>query len=94
MLVYFIYIIIFYIGDVFEFYETPVDTVVPYDALQNRELPPNLHILSNYHRFHPETDLMFDGVTAFPRSSNLVTGLKTKKKYKGFTTLSPYDYKD
>ncbi|XP_022178747.1 uncharacterized protein LOC111039514 [Myzus persicae] len=82
------------LGDVFEFYETPVDTVVPYDALQNRELPPNLHILSDYHRFHPETDLMFDGVTAFPRSSNLVTGLKTKKKYKGFTTLSPYDYKD
>lgn len=82
------------LGDVFDFYETPVDTVVPYDALQNRELPPNLHILANYHRFHPETDLMFDGVTAFPRSSNLVTGLKTKKKYKGFTTLSPYDYKD
>ncbi|XP_015371157.1 PREDICTED: uncharacterized protein LOC107166851 isoform X2 [Diuraphis noxia] len=82
------------LGDIFEFYETPIDTVVPYDALQNRELPPNLHILSNYHRFHPETDLMFDGVTAFPRSSNLVTGLKTKKKYKGFTTLSPYDYKN
>lgn len=92
--VYFICYFFFYIGDVFDFYETPVDTVVPYDALQNRELPPNLHILANYHRFHPETDLMFDGVTAFPRSSNLVTGLKTKKKYKGFTTLSPYDYKD
>lgn len=86
----FIYLII--IGDIYEFYETPVDTVVPYDALQNRELPPNLHILSDYHRFHPDTDTMFEGVTAFPRSSNLVTGLKTKKKYKGFTTLSPYEY--
>lgn len=81
----------FSLGDIFEFYETHVDTVVPYDALLKRELPPNLHILANYTRFNPETDLMFDGVTAFPRSSNLVTGLKTKKKYKGFSTLSPYE---
>lgn len=83
-----------FIGDVYDFYETPVDTIVPYDALQKRELPPNLHILSNYQRFHPETDSMFDGVSAFPRSSNLVSGLKTRKKYKGFTTQSPYHDKN
>ncbi|VVC29627.1 Hypothetical protein CINCED_3A019577 [Cinara cedri] len=78
------------LGEIYEFYETPVDIIVPYDALLKRELPPNLHIIANYTRFNPETDLLFDGVTAFPRSSNLVTGLKTKKKYKGFTTTSPY----
>lgn len=93
-LVYIYKSILFFVGDVYEFYETPVDTVVPYEALQQQELPPNLHIISNYQRFHPDTDLMFEGVTAFPRSSNLVTGLKTKKKYTGFTTLSPYHSKD
>ncbi|XP_050433797.1 uncharacterized protein LOC126841388 [Adelges cooleyi] len=83
------------LGEIYEFYETPVDTVVPYDALQKRELPPNLHILSDYHRFHPETDMMFEGVSAFPETSTLVTGLKTKKKYKGFSApRSPYYYKD
>ncbi|XP_050546688.1 uncharacterized protein LOC126908558 [Daktulosphaira vitifoliae] len=83
------------LGEIYEFYETPVNTVVPYDALQRQELPPNLHILSNYHRFHPETDMMFDSISAFPQSSNLVTGLKTRKKYKGFTaSQSPYAYHD
>ncbi|KAL1498029.1 hypothetical protein ABEB36_008891 [Hypothenemus hampei] len=69
--------------DVYKFYATPVDTRTPLDSLRNEQLPENLHIQFDYHRWHPETDTMFRGKTAFPESSTLVTGLKYKEKYKG-----------
>lgn len=70
--------------DVIEFYETPVNTFLPLDELTTRPLPPNLHIEHNYTRFHPETDTIFGGQTAFPESSTIVTGIKYRKKYPGF----------
>lgn len=36
-----------------EFYETEVSVTTPLDALRSMELPPNLHIQYDYHRFHP-----------------------------------------
>ncbi|XP_043648342.1 39S ribosomal protein L50, mitochondrial [Drosophila teissieri] len=71
------------ISDVIAFYETSVDTTVPLDALKRIELPENLHIQYEYVRFNPETDTKFDGKTAFPKSSTLVTGLKYRGKYEG-----------
>lgn len=90
------------LNDVKDFYHTPVDTITPLDRLGNMELPENLHVQTEYHRFHPgtetlmkledqfdffflflETDTMFNGQTAFNRSSTIVTGLKYKNKYKG-----------
>ena len=71
-------------GTLLSFYKEPVDVRVPLDRLDDVELPPNLHVQKEYHRFHPETDTMFNGVSAFPKSSTLVTGLKTKKKYAGY----------
>nr|CAD7608991.1 unnamed protein product [Timema genevievae] len=70
-------------GDVIEYYQTPVNAKTPLDALKNIELPPNLHIQHEYHRFHPDTDTMFGGISVFTKSSTIVTGLKYKKKYKG-----------
>lgn len=70
--------------DVIKFYETPVDTRVPLDALKTIDLPENLHIEYEYHRFHPDTDTMFKGQTAFPKSSTIVTGLKYKGRYRGY----------
>lgn len=32
-----------------------------------------------------EKDTMFGGVSAFPKSSTIVTGLKARKKYEGYT---------
>jgi len=74
------------VGDVAKFYSTPISTVTPYDTLVNKrdELPPNLHVQKEPLRFHPDTDTMFGGMTAFPKSTNIVTGLRAKKKYKGF----------
>lgn len=53
------------------------------DKIQNHNLPENLQILNNYRRFHPEEDTMFNGITAFPKYSTLVSGLKYRKKYCG-----------
>ncbi|XP_004526980.1 39S ribosomal protein L50, mitochondrial [Ceratitis capitata] len=71
------------IGDVVQFYKTPVNTTVPYDALKTATLPENLHIQYDYVRFNPETDTKFKGQTAFPKSSTLVTGLRYRGKYEG-----------
>jgi large subunit ribosomal protein L50 len=57
---------------------------VPLEKFKSVELPPNVHIQYDYHRFHPETDTMFNGVSAFPQSNTVVTGLKYKKKYAGY----------
>lgn len=70
-------------GDVIKFYETSVNTTVPYDALKQMQLPENLHIQYDYVRFNSETDTKFNGQTAFPKSSTLVTGLKYRGKYQG-----------
>ncbi|XP_012233197.1 large ribosomal subunit protein mL50 [Linepithema humile] len=78
------------IEDLKRFYTTSVDTATPYEALRKLDLPKNLHIQQDYHRFHPDTDTMFDGKTAFPKSSTLVTGLKYKKKYPGHMQDNPW----
>lgn len=80
----------FLLGDIFEFYHTPNSDVTPFDRYKEMELPPNLHIVFDYQRFHPDTDTMFNGVTAFPKSSTFVTGLRYKKKYKGHTQEPPW----
>ncbi|KAG8224147.1 hypothetical protein J437_LFUL005481 [Ladona fulva] len=72
------------LGDVIKFYKSPVSTRTPLDQLKSMDLPPNLHVQYEYHRFHPDDDVMFGGITAFPKSSTLVTGLKYKKKYRDY----------
>ncbi|XP_063216489.1 large ribosomal subunit protein mL50 [Bacillus rossius redtenbacheri] len=72
------------LGDVVQFYGTPTNTITPLEGMKQASLPPNLHVQYDYHRFHPETDTKFGGISAFPQSSTLVTGLKYKKKYKGY----------
>ncbi|KAK6638175.1 hypothetical protein RUM44_008603 [Polyplax serrata] len=80
------------VADIINFYETPVNTNVPYDELVKQDLPPNLNIQHDYIRFNPETDTLFKGISAFPQSSTIVTGLKTKKKYKGYKADPPENY--
>lgn len=70
--------------EILQFYKTEIVCTNPLDALKEQELPPNLHVQYEYLRFHPETDTMFGGISAFPHSSTIVTGLKSKKKYKGY----------
>ncbi|XP_033230878.1 uncharacterized protein LOC117181960 isoform X1 [Belonocnema kinseyi] len=71
------------IGNLRQFYHTPVNSTMPLDSMRLMDLPKNLHIQYEYHRFQPGTDTMFNGKTAFPKSSTIVTGLKYKKKYRG-----------
>ncbi|XP_046744741.1 39S ribosomal protein L50, mitochondrial [Diprion similis] len=78
------------IADLRKFYLTPINATVPLDAMRDQNLPENLHIQYEYHRFVPETDTMFGGKSAFPKSSTLVTGLKYKKKYPGHTAKTSW----
>lgn len=72
------------VQDVIEFYSTPVDTTLPMDRISSiPDLPQNLYIQQDYVRFTPETNGIFNGVSAFPKSSTLVTGIRTRRKYKG-----------
>ncbi|KAK1117771.1 hypothetical protein K0M31_015710 [Melipona bicolor] len=78
------------ISDLKKYYRKHVSNVTPLDAMRSMELPKNLHINYDYVRFHPDTDTMFNGKTAFPKSSTLVTGLKYKKKYQGHVQENPF----
>lgn len=73
------------VQDVIGFYSTPIETTLPMDRIANiPDLPQNLYIQQDYVRFSPETSGIFNGRTAFPKSSTLVSGIKTRRKYKGF----------
>ncbi|KAF2895187.1 hypothetical protein ILUMI_10987 [Ignelater luminosus] len=80
------------VDDVVKFYSTPVSTITPYENLKNIKLPANVHVQYDYHRFHPDTDSKFGGITAFPRSSTIVSGLKYKGKYKGHEQRETWPY--
>ncbi|XP_039747389.1 39S ribosomal protein L50, mitochondrial [Pararge aegeria] len=73
------------VDDLRQFYETPIDTKTPFDSLKKMDLPKNLHIQEDYVRFHPDKDTLFNGKSVFPKSSTIVSGLKTRKKHEGFT---------
>lgn len=70
--------------DVIRFYTTPVNSQTPYETLD--KTVPNLHIIADAKRYNPDED----GVSAFPKSSTLVTGLKYRKKYKGHTAKTSW----
>ncbi|ODM87584.1 39S ribosomal protein L50, mitochondrial [Orchesella cincta] len=75
------------VGDVVQFYCTPIEIHTPYEELirNKANLPPNLHVQKDPIRFQPGTDTdIFDGQTAFNKSSTIVTGLRAKKKFPGF----------
>ncbi|XP_064650470.1 uncharacterized protein LOC135501981 isoform X2 [Lineus longissimus] len=82
------------VGDALDYFRTEVhDSTAVQDLAKLPQLPKNLHIQQNPHRFDPETDTFFGGVTAFPKRDTIVTGLKTKKLYKGVKAKKQwYDY--
>lgn len=45
--------------DVLNFYKTSIDINIPLDAMKTMDLPNNLHIEYEYHRFHPGTKIKF-----------------------------------
>lgn len=81
--------------EVLEFYKTPRSTTTPYDELRNRnDLPPNLYLQPDHLRYNPDKDpfKFSEGDTTFPFSSTLVTGLKSRQKYKSIIRKPPYHY--
>lgn len=51
-------------ADITKFYSTPVNVTTPLDSLKTADLPPNLNIQYEYHRFHPGKN--------FPISTNFL----------------------
>lgn len=72
------------VANVVELFCTPVEHEDGLYALSARDnLPRNLSIQKEPTRFHPATDKMFDGVTAFPGRDTIVSGLRFRRKYPG-----------
>jgi hypothetical protein len=72
---------------VFHFYSVQVDLKTPYERLEagtkSGELPPNLHIMLDAHRFDPENGTSdLDRITAFPRTSTFLITPEARRKYK------------
>ncbi|ESO07273.1 hypothetical protein HELRODRAFT_170601 [Helobdella robusta] len=77
------------LSDAVEYFSTEVKETSTYEDLasgKKTELPKNLHIQLEPLRFHPEKDTMFEGRTAFPGSNTIVSSLKYKRKYQGYST--------
>jgi len=80
---------------VLTFYSTPVDARTSYERMEaaanKGHLPPNLHVQLDPHRFDPEkalangNDKTIATVTAFPRSSTILSTPEAIKRYgKGY----------
>ncbi|CAN7987200.1 unnamed protein product [Ixodes hexagonus] len=82
------------VDDVVEYYATTVEGATAFDSLvkSQNKLPPNMHAIPHYVRFHPETDTFFGGVNAYPGTSTIVTGLKAKRKFKGYTSKGSWPF--
>ncbi|XP_053207331.1 uncharacterized protein LOC128391462 [Panonychus citri] len=82
------------VGDVVEFYKTPIRGLTTYDDLSRRqnELPANLHIINQYIRFDPENDTFFKGKDAFPKHPMVVEGIRGREKYQDIKI--PFEWPD
>lgn len=71
------------LGQLIEYFSTPVRGADPYTTLvrKTNELPPNLSLISESHRFNKENDQLFGGYSAYPGIISVVSGLRGKKKY-------------
>jgi len=83
----------------FTFYTTPIDMKNPYTRLFDEgeagNLPPNLIIQKNPHRFTGKGEHRLDQVTAYPRSPTIISGLYTRDKFKAAENdLDPYSELD
>ncbi len=83
---------------VFSFYSTPVDMMTPYERIEAGvrfgDMPQNLHVQLEPHRFDPEGgSSRLDRVTAFPRSSTILSTPEAKKRWKEVKAKkSPWQY--
>ncbi|KAK3607576.1 hypothetical protein CHS0354_011113 [Potamilus streckersoni] len=66
-----------------DYFKTRVRDTSAYEDLSKLDLPKNLHMNLEPIRFHPETDTIYGGKTAFPGRPTIVTSIKYRRKYKG-----------
>ncbi len=62
------------VGDLQSYYKTEVKDTSPLEDLKSMEnLPPNIHISTEYNRFDPATDTFFNGRDAYRRRDTIVS---------------------
>jgi len=81
------------LGDVIEFYNTARVPASVEVQLKEMDLPKNLHLRLEPMRFTDETKDHFGGKTAFPGRDTIVTSLKYRNIYKGYTNPPKYKKK-
>ncbi|KAH3891286.1 hypothetical protein DPMN_015379 [Dreissena polymorpha] len=77
------------VEDVVKYFQTEVGDKSRLEDLTKLDLPKNLHMNLDYIRFHPETDKIHDGLTAFPGQATKVPSIKYRKKYVGYDGGDP-----
>ena len=73
------------VDDAVKYFQTEVRETSAYEDLEGLDLPKNLSIMKEYHRFDPATDTFFQGRTAFPGRDTFVTSIKFQRKYKNIS---------
>lgn len=71
------------VNDLVVYFSTPVRGLDPYSSLARKEdeLPINLTLISEAHRWDKENDQIFGGYNAYPGLVGTMPGLRGKKKY-------------
>lgn len=82
------------LADVVKYFNIEVKDTSVLEDLTKLDLPKNLHMNLEYIRFHPDTDKMFDGITAFPGQATKMTSIKYTRKYKGYDGGDPVNNPD
>ncbi|KAH7697221.1 Protein MRPL-50 [Aphelenchoides avenae] len=85
------------IGDVVDFYTTPVDNIPTYARMaRDKSLPENLAIREHPARFHPnDIHAPHGGITAFPGDGGEVLSIRNKRLYRQFRPKKEwFDYEE
>jgi large subunit ribosomal protein L50 len=85
------------VGDVVEFYNTPVQNITSYAQLaRDKSLPKNVAVREHAARFHPnDTHAPHGGITAYPGELGQVLGIRNKRLYRQYKPKKEwYDYEE
>ncbi|KAK3084749.1 hypothetical protein FSP39_018247 [Pinctada imbricata] len=69
------------VEDAVKYFTTEVKDTTVIEDFTKLDLPKNLSINTEYIRWDPDNDSLFDGKTAFPGEKTIVTSVKYRRKY-------------
>lgn len=83
------------VSDVVKYYSLPRQPLTGEQVLLNtKDLPSNVHLQFEPVRFADDNTTISNLQTAFPQRDTVVTSLKYRRKYKGYTNTKEYQEKE